>query len=121
MATIPANMDSKLDLLIQGQRETLDTLKRLADTQGVKINHLESELKDIWKELEKATEARRTIYDRLEQQSRTCAGRHGLIDERSHKDGRAALKDIAYSAWGVIGAAILGGIGTQVLLVLLRK
>ena len=81
MASISEGMNSKLDILIEVQRETLDAIKRLADTQEIRLDHVEKEIKDIWKEFEKHSESRRIIYDKLEQQSRTCAGRHGLIDE----------------------------------------
>ena len=120
MASISEGMNSKLDILIEVQRETLDAIKRLADTQEIRLDHVEKEIKDIWKEFEKHSESRRIIYDKLEQQSRTCAGRHGLIDERSHKDGRT-LKDIAFSSWGIIGAAVLSSIGTQIAMFLLRR
>lgn len=119
-------MDAKLDILIGVQRETLDAIKRLADAQELRLDHIEAELKELWQEIEKGSASRKEIYERIEKITRTCAGRHGLIDERTcgvppPKDGKGTLKDIAYSAWGILGAAILGGIGVEILRMLLRR
>ena len=119
-------MDTKLDILISVQRETLDAIKRLADAQELRLDHIEAELKELWQEIEKGSASRKEIYERIEKIMRTCAGRHGLIDERLRDpsisgDGKGTLKDIAYSAWGIIGAAILGGAGTELLRAILRR
>lgn len=113
-------MDAKLDAMFEVQREIRDAINRLIDVQELRLNHIEGELKELWQEIEKGSASRKEIYERIEKISRTCAGRHGLVNDRNSDppppaDGQKTLKDIAYSAWGIIGAAILGGVGVEIL------
>ena len=112
-------------------RQTLEEIRRIADSCSVRMDHFEKDMDRNWKTHGDEATSRAKIYEqikqlheRINQLEVSCAKRHGngnAAYSHGKLDAESWIGRKATLAWAVVISAILTGIGTHIVESFLRR
>lgn len=117
-------LDFKIDTLINVNREMLEAIHRMGEVQALRIDQINKEMESLREDQHRASEARKNIYQRIEEQKQLCvtcrAGCSARAGEAKGFDGDAWLGKKILWIGVCIAGPLLGFVGTKIAEILFR-